>query len=131
MEAIHSEWTVASPYCQCLEPGSPHNIMRLQVCSLQQVPCSVCIQLCKQPAVARPHIMLLALPRPRRATLISADKVTKAVASPRWEHNLMMAPCQVPHVPHIVHRSAKMENVFMSPVCRDWPSPLHTALTGR
>ena len=127
MEAIHSEWTVASLYCQCLEPGSPHNIMRLQVCSLQQAPCSVWTQLCKLTAVARPHIMLLAsTSQTRRATLIPADKVTKAVASPRWEHNLMMAPCQVPHCPPICKNNGKCFHVPCLPRLAQ-----SSALTGR
>ena len=93
--------------------------MRLQVCrsaGLQQVHCSVWTQLCKQTAVA---IMLLGSTSQTRrgdlSTLISADKVTKAVARPWWEHNLMYHTVQ--------HRAAKMENVFMS---SDWPSPVHS-----
>ena len=80
--------------------GHTNNIMRLQVCR-SAAGALQCLDTALQTNCSIPaHIMLLgSTSQPRRgnlATLISADKVTKAVARPWWEHNLMIAPCHGP-----------------------------------
>ena len=127
MEVIHSKWTVASPYCWCLEPRSHSQYYAsagLQVCrsaagALQCLDTALQTN-CSSHHVTREHFPARA---GRPCSLISADKVTKAVARPWWEHNLMIAPCHGPLYHTVQHRAAKMENVFMS---SDWPSPVHS-----
>ena len=93
--------------------------MRLQVCRSAAGALQCLDTALKTNCSIAAHIMLLGSTSQTRrgdlATLISADKVTKAVARPWWEHNLMYHTVQ--------HRAAKMENVFMS---SDWPSPVHS-----